>query len=177
MSIPSSLLPSLPGTVLAVIAVAALMRERRLRWSGRRDRGREQANLVTAWTTWGDEPDGQPRTARVRVANMSNQAVYNMFVDIVNPVTSREDRLDIGDLGPGEKTELVIEAPSGPDAAYWVPGALMPRLNLRDTNYQRWERNSVGRLVPDNQDGLQWNTLDTETMTGPSWRPFRLRFR
>jgi hypothetical protein len=169
---------SVSALVLATIGLAVQLRDRRLRWLANRDRGRAHADLVSAWTSWGD-PLEERRSAQVLVTNSSTQAVYDVFIDLINPATGIEERHALGDLGPGRTGQITLPVPINAEAERWEPRAMFPRLYFQDLAYQRWLRDSVGRLRPDNEDGLRWNSLETETATGSNWQPFRLgrRFR
>ena len=166
MSVSPLWISSISALVVAVIGLVVQLRDRRLRWLDSPDRGRAQANLVSAWTAWGDPLDGQ-RAASVLVTNASKVAVYDVFIDLINPVTGVEERHSIGDVGPERTGQLTIAGPEDPEATRWEPRALLPRLYFQDLTYQRWLRDSVGRLRPDNEDGLHWNSLETEIATGP----------
>jgi hypothetical protein len=174
MTVSPLWISSTSALVLAVIGLAVQLRDRRLRWLDSRDRGRAQADLVSAWTSWGDPLEGR-RSARVLVTNASKQAVYDVFIDLQNPVTGVEERHPIGDLGPGRTGEVTLPGPIDAEGERWEPRAMFPQLYFQDLAYQRWLRDSVGRLRPDNEDGLHWNSLETETATGPTWRPLRLQ--
>ena len=174
MTVSPLWISSLSALVLAIIGLAVQLRDTRKRWHDSRDRGRAQAGLVSAWTSWADTVEGR-RSARVLVMNASKQAVYDVFVDVCNPVTGIEERHPIGDLGPQRTGEVTLPGPNDATAERWEPRAMFPRLYFQDLGYQRWLRDSVGRLRPDNEDGLHWNSLETETSTGPVQWPFRLR--
>jgi hypothetical protein len=176
MTVSPLWISSLSALALAIIGLVVQMRDRRTRWLDSRDRGRAQADLVSAWTSWGNTAEGR-RSARVLVMNASKQAVYDVFVDVHNPLTGVEERHAIGDLGPERTGEVTLPGPNDAEAEQWEPRAMFPRLYFQDLAYQRWLRDSVGRLRPDNEDGLHWNSLETETSTGPTWRPLRLQRR
>jgi hypothetical protein len=178
MAVSPLWISSLSALVLAVLGLAVQLRDRRLRWLESRDRGRAQADLVSAWTSWGGSVEAR-RTVRVLVSNASKQAIYDVFVDLRNPVSGAEERYPIGDLGPECTGEVALPGPVDAEAERWERRAMFPRLYFQDLRYQRWLRDSVGRLRPDNEDGYQWNSLETETAPGPGWRPFdrRRRFR
>jgi hypothetical protein len=169
MTVSALWISTISALVLAVIGLAVQLRDRRLRWLASRDRGRAQADLVSAWTSWGDPLDGR-RSARVLVTNSSKQAVYDVFIDLRNPVTGAEERHAVGDLGPGRTGEVRLPGPIDAEAERWDPRAMLPRLYFQDLAYQRWLRDSVGRLRPDIEDGLRWNTLETEMTPGPHRR-------
>jgi hypothetical protein len=176
MSVSPLWISSTSALALAVIGLVVQMRDRRLRWSESRDRGRAQASLVSAWTSWAD-PLERRQSARVLVRNASKQAVYDVFVDLRNPVSGVEERHPMGDLGPESTGEVTLPGPTDAEVERWEPRAMFPRLYFQDLEYQRWLRDSVGRLRPDNEDGLHWNSLETETAAGPTWRPLRLHRR
>jgi hypothetical protein len=173
MNVSPLWISSLSALVLAIIGLAVQLRGTRKRWHDSRDRGRAQADLVSAWTAWGNTVDGR-RSVRVLVMNASQQAVYDVFVDLRNPVTGAAERHPIGDLGPQRTGDVTLPGPNDAAAERWEPRAMFPRLYFQDFEYQRWLRDSVGRLRPDNEDGLHWNSLRTETTTGPFQWPFRL---
>jgi hypothetical protein len=176
MTVSPLWISSSAALALAIIGLLVQLRDRRTRWFESRERGRVQADLVSAWTAWGDIVEGR-RSAQVLVMNGSKQAVYDVFVDIYNPVTGVEERHPIGDLGPERTGEVTLPGPTAAQAEHWEPRAMFPRLYFQDLAYQRWLRDSVGRLRPDNEDGLHWNSLATETSTGPTWWPTWLQRR
>lgn len=169
MTVSPLWMSSISALVLAIIGLTVQLRDRRLRWLDSRDRGRAQADLVSAWTSWGEPLDGR-RCARILVTNASKQAVYDVFIDLLDPETRVEERHAVGDVGPGCTAEIALAGPRDAEGERWEPRAMFPRLYFQDLAYQRWIRDSVGRLRPDIEDGLHWNSLETETATGPRWR-------
>lgn len=173
MTVSPLWMSSTSALVLAVIGLTVQLRDRRLRWLDSPDRGRAQADLVSAWTSWGEPLDGR-RCARALVTNASKQAVYDVFIDLLDPVSGVEERHPVGDVG--RTAEIRLPGPRDAEGERWDPRAMFLRLYFQDLAYLRWISDSVGRLRPNIEDGLHWNSLETETAAGLRWRlqrPFR----
>ena len=151
--------------VVAIAVTLFLLRQgQRDRRELRRTSGREQASKVSWWTTWADPVarDAEHLCAVIHIANSSDQAIHDVFADIYEPCDGSERRRAFGDLGPHGTSTFEILVPRSLVVSNWGPAALMPRVFFRDADAQRWIRDSVGRLRPDNEDGNVWNTLETE---------------
>ncbi len=140
------------GTVAAVFAAIGLAA--RETWERRRERERQQAELVTAWleSIGGPTPDGL-RPSKIVVTNGSQQLVYRFIASQV-PVRGaiREDfrsqigagawefRAFKGELPPG-RTDLDVTYPGGGGHIRFAI-----ELAFRDAGGRSWIRTAQGEL-------------------------------
>jgi hypothetical protein len=141
------------GTLVAMGTSLFLLRQgqqdrREVREEGRR----EQARKVTVWSDWNpDSPEGGfalPVVPAIYVANASDQAVYEVFVDYRHPVDGNPVRIDVGPVPPGQTRHRDVLV-DGVDGAGWEPSLLLPRLYFRDAEGDAWMRDVMGRLRRD----------------------------
>lgn len=117
---------------------------------------RDQATRVTGWADWdhcSSRIDSEtPNVPAIWVANSSDAAIYDVFVDYRRPGDGQLLRDSIGPVPPGEQRKLELQI-GGAIEAGWEPGAMFPRIYFCDSSYQRWIRDSVGRLRVDDEWG------------------------
>ena len=148
----ASLIPSV-GTVIATAVSLYLLRQGQLdRRSIREEQRRSQARLVTIWADWNpDSPErdfDQPHVPAICVANASNEAVYEVFVDYRDQSDGAPVRIDFGAVPPGQTRSRDVATPAARDPR-WEPSSLLPRLFFRDAEGRGWMRDIMGRLRPD----------------------------
>lgn len=110
---------------------------------------------MTAWVDW-HVPEhatfAKPRLPAVFVTNSSGAAVYDAFFDYRDPVSGASFRKPIGPVPPRTTRVSIIDYEGHLDHD-WEPAAMFPRLNFRDAASNRWIRDAMGRLKPDNEWG------------------------
>jgi hypothetical protein len=141
------------GTVVALaISLAALRQGRRDRRELRERALRKQATMVTVWSDWNEtSPHATfeaPAIPALFVANTSEAAIYQVFVDYYDPHNGDRVRVDVGHVPPGatRHRDLLLTPPEDPG---WDPSSLMPRLYFRDAEGRNWMRDLLGRLRHD----------------------------
>jgi hypothetical protein len=138
--------------VAIVVSLFLLRQGQAYRRELRREQRGQQASRVTIWCEWNlDSPDAdydRPAIPAVFVSNASEQAVYEVFVDYLDPVEGVPVRIDVGPVPPGATRHRDVLA-SIPAEKRWEPSSLMPRLFFRDAEGQYWMRDSIGRLRRD----------------------------
>lgn len=141
------------GTVVTTFVALYLLRQgqrdrRELAEEGRRD----QAKQITSWVGWNEHSPhaslAQPHIPAIYVANASDAAVHEVFVDFYDPQDQRRTRIDVGQVPPGQTRNRDVLSPLPADPS-WDPSALMPRLFFRDSDGQNWMRDLLGRLRAD----------------------------
>ena len=141
------------GTVIATAVSLYLLRQGQLdRRALRDEHRRSQARLITIWTDWNpDSPErdfDQSQVPAISVANASNEAVYEVFVDYRDQSDRAPIRIDFGAVPPGQTRSRDVATPPARDPR-WEPSSLMPRLFFRDAEGHGWMRDVMGRLRPD----------------------------
>lgn len=141
------------GTVIATAVSLYLLRQGQLdRRSLREEQRRSQARLVTIWADWNpDSPEcdfDQPHVPAISVANASNEAVYEVFVDYRDQNDGAPVRIDFGAVPPGQTRIRDVPTPAARDPR-WEPSSLLPRLFFRDAEGFGWMRDIMGRLRQD----------------------------
>lgn len=146
---------SLASTMTAVVATVVslfLLRQGQADRRGLRlERARDQASKVSAWTDWYSDEHmtfARPRLPAVIVANSSNAAVYDVFVDFRAPDTGALIRVGVGPIAPGKERLHPIEY-QGQLVEGWEPAALLARTYFRDSAGTYWLRDAMGRLRED----------------------------
>lgn len=152
-------LPTLVSTLTAVVATVVslfLLRQGQFdRRELRLDRNREQARQISSWADWHSDDEmtfAKPRLPAVFVANSSDSAIYDLFVDFRTPDTGLLSRASLGPLAPGGHKSYVIDY-DGPLSLGWEPAHLFADLYFRDSAGMRWLRDSQGRLRDDPGSG------------------------
>lgn len=141
------------GTVIATIVALFLLRQgQKDRRALSEERRRDQAKQVTIWSDWNpDSPEAdfdQPHVPAIHVANASDEAVYQVFVDYRDQSDGVPVRIDFGAVPPGQERSRDVPTPAANDPR-WEPSSLMPRLYFRDADGRGWMRDVMGRLRPD----------------------------
>lgn len=140
------------GTVVAIATSLFLLcqgqRDRQVLHEARQ---REQAQKVTVWADWNRQSPSaslaRPAIPAIYVANASDAAVYQVFVDYYDPASTRT-RIDVGPVPPGVVRHRDVECDSSADDG-WEPSALLPRLFFSDADGKLWMRDLGGRLRED----------------------------
>ena len=141
------------GTVVATFVTLFLLRQgQRDRRELAEERRRDQAKRITSWVGWNEHSThaslAHPNVPAIYVANASDAAVHEVFVDFYDPQDQRRTRIDVGQVPPGQTRHRDVLSPL-PDDPGWDPSALMPRLFFRDSDGQNWTRDLLGRLRED----------------------------
>lgn len=148
----STFISTLGAVVATAVSLFLLRQGQADRRELRQEQRGQQASRVTTWCEWNlDSPDAdydQPAIPAVFVSNASEQAVYEAFVDYLDPVDGVPVRIDVGPVPPGATRHRDVLA-CIPNEQHWEPSSLMPRLYFRDAEGQRWMRDSIGRLRRD----------------------------
>jgi hypothetical protein len=100
------------------------------------------------------------------VANASDAAVFDVFVDYRRPGDGKLLRDSIGPVPPGSRRKLDVQI-DGEIEEDWEPAAMFPRIYFRDADSRRWIRDSVGRLRGD----AEWGEDDFFERGGEVVRP------
>lgn len=148
----SSVIASIGTVVSTVVALFLLRQGQRDRRELATERRRDQAARITTWVDWNEHSPhaslAQPHIPGIFVANASDAAVHEVFVDFYDPTDEQRTRIEIGQVPPGQTRhrDVLSQLPPDPD---WAPSALMPRLFFRDSNGHTWMRDLRGRLRAD----------------------------
>lgn len=89
------------GTVIATAVSLYLLRQGQLDRRSLRDEHRlSQARMITIWADWNPDSPArdfdQPHVPAINVANASNEAVYEVFVDYRGQSDGNPVRIDFG---------------------------------------------------------------------------------
>lgn len=90
----------------------------------------------------------RPRLPALFIANSSDAAVYDVFVDFRTPESGELRRVGIGPIAPGKERMHAIEH-QGELSDGWEPAAMHARTYFRDTAGTYWLRDAMGRLRED----------------------------
>lgn len=77
------------------------------------------------------------------MANASDAAVFDVFVDYRRPGDGKLLRDSIGPVPPKSERKLEVQV-GGTIEPNWEPAAMFPRIYFRDSESRRWIRDSVG---------------------------------
>jgi len=128
------------------------------------------------WAEWNvDSPEAtfdNPEIPALYVANTSDAAVYQVFVDCYDTHDGDRVRVDIGQVPPGQTRhrDLLI---GPPEDERWDPSYLMPRVFFRDADGRWWMRDLLGRLREDPGAGNDGFTLERGRLELGLARPSR----
>lgn len=143
-----STMTAVTATVISLILLRQGQADRR---ALRLERRREQAIKVSAWSDWYSDDDmtfAKPRLPAVMIANSSDAAVYDVFIDFRSPDTGALLRVGIGPVAPGRERLYVVEY-EGQLVAGWEPATMFARVYFRDSRGAWWLRDAMGRLSED----------------------------
>jgi hypothetical protein len=146
-----SLVSTITAVVATVVSLFLLRQGQADRRALRLESDREQASKVSAWADWySDEymTFARPRLPAVIIANSSDAAVYDVFVDFRAPDTGALRRVAVGPIAPGKERLHPIEH-GGELADGWEPAALHAQTYFRDSAGTYWLRDAFGRLRKD----------------------------
>jgi hypothetical protein len=152
----SDLITSVTGLLGTVLALFLLHQGQVDRRAMRLADERDQAQKITSWADWLQVADDAtltgPRLPAIFVANSSDAAVHDVFVDFYDPKEGVYLRAPIGPVPPGATRARVVDF-DGHAGDGWEPSQLFPQAYFRDSAGRRWLRDALGRLRVDPGSG------------------------